>query len=668
MKKIKNKKSYCSLYVANLKLQQRLYFLFFFLFVITLNGQTRKSPKDYGIKSKRALESYEKANQQIRYKNYSRAMEHLEYAIKLEPQFQDALYTLGYVYFMDKNYSKAHETFDKLYQINKNYKLDFFFYYGLTHFHKLQYDKAEEFLTQYLNGKSSPQLADKAKITLSKAKFAKEAIKNPVPFQPQNLGPNINSSGEEYLPSLTADEQILFFTSRREGNIGGFISLLNDFSEDFYYSEKQNGEWQPAINLGPPINSIDNEGAAHFSADGRWVYYTFCNSDPSQGCDIYVAQKIGNQWLNPKNLGSTVNSRYWDSQPCLSNDGKTLYFSSGRPGGQGGTDIWFSVWLEEEKKWSTPQNMGPPINTPGNEYSPFIHADDQTFYFSSDFLPGFGGFDLFVSRLQPDGTWSEPQNLGYPINTSKDEVNIFVNTKGTHAYINSQNEIGLGKNDLYVFELYPEIRPQTATFVKGRVYDTKTLQNVVAEILFIDLMTGDTVRKTDNDPANGNYLITLPSKRNYAAIVKKSNYLFFSQNFDLLNLKPNESFILDIPLQPIEKNASIILKNVFFDFDQSTLKPESYIELNQLVKLLKENPNLKIEIAGHTDNVGNDDYNLKLSQNRADEVKNYLIKQNIEADRITAKGYGKTKPIADNITEENRAKNRRTEFKIIDIK
>lgn len=632
----------------------------------SLYAQTKKNPKDYGIKSKKALQLYQKANDQIRYKSYSKAIDYLNQALKIEPNFQDAIYTLGYVYFMEKNYSNAHQIFDKLYQMNPNYSHEFYYYYGMTHFHKLQFELSEVFLTKYVNGKTSPQLIEKAKVTLSKAKFAKEAIKNPVPFHPKNLGKNINTAGEEYLPSLTADEQILFFTSRREGNIGGFISAFNDFSEDFYYSEKKDGEWQPAINLGKPINTPDNEGAAHFTADGRWVYYTFCSSDPSEGCDIWVAQKVGNYWLNPKNLGPTVNSRYWDSQPCLSNDGKTLYFSSGRPGGQGGADIWYSVWLENEKKWSTPQNMGPPINTPGNEYSPFIHADDQTFYFSSDYLPGFGGFDLFVSRLQSDGTWSEPKNLGYPINTENDELNIFVNVNGNMGYINSQRNDGLGKNDLYFFELYPEIRPQLATYVKGRVYDSKTLQNVVAEILFIDLSNGDTIRKTDNDPANGQYMVTLPSQKNYAAIVKKKNYLFFSQNFNLFNIKPNEHFILDIPLQPIENEASIILKNVFFDFDKSTLKPESYIELNHLVKLLNENPNIKVEISGHTDNFGNFDYNLKLSQARAEEVKTYLIQKGIPEHRIIAKGYGNLKPIADNSTEEGRALNRRTEFKIID--
>jgi outer membrane protein OmpA-like peptidoglycan-associated protein/tetratricopeptide (TPR) repeat protein len=632
-----------------------------------LIAQPKKKPKDYGIKSKKALELYLKADEQIRYKSFERAQELLLQAVNLEPRFQDALYNLGYAYFMNKNYSQAYDALDKLYQINKDYKLEFHFYYGLTHFHKMQYEQAEFFLSKYLQGKVSPQLADKAKITLAKAKFAKEAIKKPVPFQPKNLGPNINTKGEEYLPSLTADEQILFFTSRREGNMGGYISMMNDYSEDFYYAEKKNGEWQAAVNLGKPINTPENEGAAHFTADGRWVYYTFCSSDPSEGCDIYVAQKVGNYWLNPKNLGPNVNSRYWDSQPCLSNDGKTLYFSSGRPGGQGGADIWFSVWLENEHKWSAPQNIGPPINTPGNEYSPFIHADDRTLYFSSDYLPGFGGFDLFVTRLNEDGSWSIPQNLGYPINTSRDEVNIFVNARGTQGYINSQRDDGFGKNDIYVFDLHPEIRPNLATYVKGRVYDAKTLQNVVAEILFIDLQTGDTVRKSDNDPANGLYLVTLPSNKNYAAIVKKKNYLFFSQNFNLFNLKDNDFFVLDIPLQPIEKEASVILQNVFFDFDKSTLKPESFVELQQLVKLLKENPNLKVEISGHTDNVGNDDYNLKLSQARADEVKNYLVKQGIDENRIIAKGYGKNRPIADNNTEEGKAKNRRTEFKIIDI-
>lgn len=644
---------------------------YLFAFILALNLFTGlvaqpKNKKNYGVKSSKAIKLYEKANNELRWRNYGKAIEYLDQALQIEPKFQAALFDKGYALFMNKQSEKAVQPLQELYTLNPKFHKELPYYYGMSLFAAEKYEQSEPLLQEYLKNKPSPQLQAKAETNLKKTNFAKNAIKNPVPFNPQNLGTAINSAGDDYFPCLTADEQTLYFTSRREGNIGGFISMLNDFSEDFFYSEFRNNQWQDATNLSKPINTAENEGAPSFSADGKWVYYTYCNSQATEGgCDIYYAQKIDNYWLNPKNVSPVINTRYWESHPCISQDGKTLYFVSNRPGGKGGADIWFSVKDPVTQKWSEPQNLGEPINTPGNEYSPFLHADDQTLYFSSDYHPGMGGYDLFLSRKNANNQWSEPQNLGYPINTSKDEVNIFVNTTGNKAYINSDRPGGRGKNDIYVFELPQNIQPNLATYVKGKVYDSKTQQHLVAEILFIDLQTADTIRRVHTDPSSGDYLLTLPANKAYAAIVKKPAYLLFSQHFDLSNLKPNEHFLLDIPLQPIEKQVPIVLKNIFFDFNQATLKPESFIELNQLLKFLQDNPQLIIEIGGHTDDVGSDEYNLNLSQKRADAVKDYLVQKGISENRLVAKGYGKSKPIASNATEEGRAQNRRTEFMII---
>ncbi|MCS7073087.1 MAG: OmpA family protein [Bacteroidia bacterium] len=631
------------------------------------------SPKDYGIKSKKAFELFIQGTKSMGYRSYSEAITAFTEAVKLEPNFFHAWYHLGECEYLLNQPNKALPALQKAQETQKYAPAssitprfnDLHFYLGQCQMRIANYEAAATSFKTFLSVASpTNKWVTEARTGLQKAEFAKEAVKSPVAFKPVNLGANINSPGDEYLPSLTADEQMIFYTSRRNGSTGGFNQMMGDYDEDFYYSIQENGQWQPAQNLGKPINTELNEGASFISADGQSVYFTICNRPGGFGnCDIYMSKLQGTRWSSPVNLGPNINTPFYETQPCLSQDGRTLYFISSRGGGFGATDIWYST-LQEDGTWGPAENIGPVINTPGNEYSPFLHADGISLYFSSNYHPGMGEMDLFLSRKTEEG-WSKPINLGYPINSPESENNIVVNSAGTRAYMNSFREGGFGKSDIYMFGLDERIRPKTATYVRGTVFDSLTKSPLEANIRFINLTTKETIRNVQSNSKSGKFLLSLPLNQEYAAYVEKDGYLFYSKHFELRNVPDGAYFELEIPLQPIQVGAVVVLENIFFDYNSYQLLDASKTELDKLVKFMKDNPGIAIELRGHTDNSGNADFNMKLSNQRAESVSNYLKDKGIASSRITSKGFGETSPIATNATEEGRAKNRRIEFKII---
>ncbi|GIV24231.1 MAG: OmpA family protein [Bacteroidia bacterium] len=484
----------------------------------------------------------------------------------------------------------------------------------------------------------------------------------PVPFFPSNLGPNVNTPYSEYFPSLTADSRRLYFTTTRP-KPGRALPSGEQSDEDIYWCE---GEAR-AVTWGPPtalpINTDKHEGASFFSSDGQTVIFGMCHLPEGYGdCDMYVSRLHGTVWSKPVNLGPVINTKYWDTQPCLSADGKRLYFASDRPGGMGGADIWYSDW--KDGQWQPPVNLGPPINTREDEYNPFIAADGKTLYFGSTGHPGYGGRDMFFSVLTSLG-WSEPKNLGYPFNTEKDEKSLFVDTRGEYAYVALERPEGKGREDIYVFRLWPEIKPVgLATYVRGQVIDAKSRAPLGATIKVVDIESRDTVRSLTSNQATGEFILSLPLGRRYACFAESPGYLFYSGHFDLSHT--DTVYNLLIPLQKVEKGASLTLRNVFFDFDKATLRPESEVELREVARLLRENPRWRVEVQGHTDSIGTASYNQTLSQRRAEAVRTYLIEQGIAAERITARGYGFTRPVATNRTGEGRALNRRTEIVFVE--
>jgi outer membrane protein OmpA-like peptidoglycan-associated protein len=494
--------------------------------------------------------------------------------------------------------------------------------------------------------------------------FAIGAIQHPVPFTPMAMSDAINSKYDEYWPSLSADEEVMVFTRLLPVNESN-PDVFHNRQEDLFYSIYKDNAWQEAKPLGRPINSSYNEGAESITSDGQKMYFTVCNKPEGLGkCDIYVSVKIKDGWSEPKNLGKPINSEYSEKQPSISSDSRQLYFTSDRPGGKGNYDIWVST-LDSVGNWGKPVNLGDSINTPESDQSPFIHPDNQTLYFASYGWTGMGGSDVFVSRKKGNNNWSTPVNLGYPINTCADELGLIVNSMGTHAYFSSDRIQGKGK-DIFEFDLYKAAQPLLVSYMKGKVFDADTKMPLEAKFEIIDLKNEQVVNQALANRYTGEFLVCIPTDRDYALNVSKPGYLFYSDNFTLSGTNDrSKPFLKDIALQSIKAGNKVILKNIFFASNSFDLQPQSTTELNKLVQFMNVNSKIKIEISGHTDNIGNDAFNQVLSENRAKTVANYLISKGISKERLTFKGYGKTQSIADNSTEAGRSENRRTEFKIM---
>lgn len=609
--------------------------------------------------NKKAVGFYNQALEKAQGKDYKSAIDLLQKSISTDDKYIDAYLSLAGVYGQIKDYPPSITNYEKAFILDSDYTAEYKLPYSINLAGMGEFDKALEAINNLL-GKNPPKNTSTYKAAEYRKKtyeFAveyarKHAVKSYV-FAPENLGDSINSVESEYFPSLTIDGNELVFTRR-----------LGDFNEDFFHSKKQNNNWTFAKPLTGDINTEQNEGAQNISQDGEWLVFTGCNRPRGFGsCDIYISYLTSQGWSEALNLGGNVNSDQWESQPCLSPDKRDLYFASRQFGGFGGSDIYV-CHLQTNGKWSEPENLGPSINTPGDEQCPFIHADNQTLYFTSNYWPGYGDDDLFYTRKGPNGAWSNPVNLGYPVNTINKEGTLFITADGKTAYYASDRSDSKGGLDIYSFELREDVRPYKTLWVKGQVFDKKTTKGLPSGVELIDLATKQTISKVQTDET-GHYLITLPIGKDYAFNVNRKGYLFYSDNFFLSQNAPDSTYEKDIPLQPIEANASMVLNNIFFDINKYELKPASQVELDKVVQLLKDNPTIKIEISGHTDNVGKPADNLKLSNTRARAVVNYLIERGINSQRLSAAGFGETKPVADNKSEAGRAKNRRTELKIL---
>lgn len=632
------------------------------LVCLTANGQPNRS---YSTKSKRAISSYNEALTAYELGDYGAALNSLSRAKRADNRFIEAYLLEAQVHEQLGNFSKAYELNLAANSIDSSFFALTRLFAGRCALKAGLHEQAIIQLERYLTRPDVPPYRKlQANQMLRSAQFARYAVAHPIKILPQPLPKSVNSIHDAYFPSLSADELTLTFTKLMP--LPGMpISRNRDYmQEDLYITHRASRDttWADAEPIGEPVTSSNaNEGAQSITADGKRMYFTQCQGQ----CDIYYSDKNSQgEWSKPRALPAPVNLvKSSDKQPSISPDGRTLYFTSNRSGGKGGYDIWRTTLLPAGG-WTTPENLGDTINTPGDEQCPFIHFDNRTLYFSSNWHPSIGLQDLFMSRRKGKNEWATPKNLGYPINTPHDDIGLIVSPRAKDAYYASNRRMEMGL-DLYTFELPDSLRPTPVSYVKAKVVDKQTKFPIPAECQLIALTSSDTLMALDAD-ANGELLVCLPVGERYGLFAAHDGYLDHSEHFDFSKAySPSAPLQLHFEMATLKVGSTITLRNVFFGLNSDTLAKESYHELNRLVSTMRRHPGMKIQIEGHTDNSGTPSYNLDLSQRRAGSVKRYIEKAGIAGSRVECIGYGQTRPAADNATEKGRAVNRRTECRII---
>lgn len=601
----------------------------------------------------KAKEFYEKGIKSFVARNSDDATTSLLKAIERDSTYADVYFKLGQMSETARHETNAMKYYGKAIRFKPdepNFR-QAYTYIGTRALRAGDYEKAKPLLEFAL--KNSPPgsiIVKQLTKQLESCTFALDARKKKLSFDASDMGEVINFKSNQYFPVLTADHETLIFTARSE-----------EGDENLYSSNLVNGKWTKPESISNNINTPANEGTCTISADGRTLVFTSCDAKDSFGsCDLYISRKVGSEWSAPENLGGNINTNAWEAQPSLSNDGHLLYFSSKRQGGFGEKDLWMSEL--KNNVWSPAMNLGNAINTPKDDISPFIHANGHTLFFASDGYTGMGGLDLYMTD-QKLNTFSKPENLGYPINTHEDQVALFITSDGKKGYYSSDNKQTIR---LYEFDIPQELsnRFSRVNYVKGIVRDAQSKKSLSAEIELIDLKTGQTIERLQSDAMSGEYTAVLPNGSHFGLYINRKDYFNRSLSFDFSEKTDANGKIVNVLLEPIRTDIDYVLNNIFFDSGKADLKPESFTELNKLLLLLETNSKIKVEISGHTDNVGKDTENLALSQKRAEAVVTYLINKGIKPDKLKGVGYGETRPIAANDAEENRQLNRRIEMKI----
>jgi outer membrane protein OmpA-like peptidoglycan-associated protein/tetratricopeptide (TPR) repeat protein len=606
----------------------------------------------------KALKKYNEALVALEDNRSAEGIALLGNALQIDSNFIDAYLSLAGALGNTKQYKKAVTVYERARLKDSIYFTPYLLPYSINLAGLGQFEEAltaiRNFLTlDGLSGRSI-KAAQYRKKTFEFAVSSSQKNKNAsFVFAPKNLGDSVNSSSSEYYPSVTVTDDALVFT-RRTGNA----------REDFLLSAiNSKDSFNKAAPLDGDINLEPRKGAITVSQDGDWLFFAADIAGAGiGGFDIFKSVYTPTGWSEQENLGDSINTDFWESSPAISPDKRALYFSSTRPGGYGGADLYVS-YLKPNGRWTEAVNMGPTINTAGDEMAPFIHADNQTLYFTSDGLPGYGGSDLFVLKKLPNGQWGIPENMGYPINTIENEGSLAVAADGYTAYYASDREDSRGGLDIYSFTLPTHARPFKTIYVKGVVTDLISKKGLPANLELTDNASGTLINKVQTDEL-GHYFITLPEGKDYTFTVNRKGYLFYSSAYALSGAAPDSTYVKNIALEPIKLASNFVFTQVLFESNSYALLPASLPELNKLVQILEENPSMHIQISGYTDNIGKASDNLILSTNRAKSIVNYLSGKGIATERLSYKGFGSDNPIATNETPEGRALNRRTSFTI----
>ncbi len=630
------------------------------------------------------------------------ALEVYVQALEMNPKNERANFMAGKAYLTTTQKDLALKYLLKSYELNPNIADNILLLIGTAYHLNYEFDDAISYYNQYrtklaMNAEGSALFGEqdnsseekKTERKIYECENGKIYIKKPLDIELFNLGEGVNSSFKDYGPILTKDLTKIYFTSRRKGSTGGNKDNDNEFFEDVYRSDKTGNVWSPAVNLGIIVNSNLHESCIGISSDEKELYL-YIDNDKYKG-DIFYSKKdnLGN-WGVPKSLSKQINTPdFIENSISLTPDGKTLFFSSNKAGGFGGQDIYISK-KDPKGEWGIPVNLGSYLNTEYDDESPFLDADGKTLYFSSKGHRGMGGFDIYKSQYDSSTQiWSKPENLLYPINSTEDDTYFILSDDGIYGYFSSNKNIGFGDADIYRFRMPdknrkdPVFKVDSVTFTLiDRDSLNKNLNKYTFNISITDKETGQTIEAdvqvidTEDDKLldqsiskKGLYTqkLTFNNKTRLVISVKKQGYIFQDISIKIdPESKQNRTITRSITMEKPVVGSKYVLRNLYYDFDKADLRKESGTELNNLLRLLQDSPNMKIEIGSHTDDLGSKDYNYNLSQRRAQSVVNWLIEKGVNASRLIPKGYGEDEPLVSNDDEkEGRELNRRTEIKIL---
>lgn len=630
--------------------------------IMLILSQCAVNGQNYHTRSNRALKYYDQGKRDYELLYYVRAETSLQLAVREDDGFYEAHILLGQLYSDTGEWEKAVTHYRKAVLIDSLFFVPALYGLGRAEMRTGRYAEARGTLEAFLSQpKTTAKLRTDAEKMLASCRFALSFPGNFFGTEPVNVGDSVNTALDEYWPSVTGDGQQLIFT-REVKRAAGYG---RDKQEDFYISRwASDGYWGTARNTGAPLNTAGNEGAQSISSDGRSMYFTACDRNDGYGrCDIYYSFHDGTRWSPGVNAGAPVNSTYWESQPSISPNGRMLFFVSNRPGGQGGMDIWYSV-RSSDGKWGNPVNPGKVINTTGDEFSPFIYFNSRTLYFSSNGRETFGGHDIYLTTLNRDSTWSTPDNLGPAINTPADETGLVIESSGKRAYFSSVRDKSKGK-DIFYTDLPESVQPEPVSYFRGTVIDKASGAPISARYELTDLSSRTSIISSLTD-SKGGFFVCLPQGYSYGLNVTADGYMIFSENFDFVEgYTSAEPYRKTIALNKVRKGEFMRMYNVFYDTDSWELLEASMPELEKLYDFLRINSTVVIEIGGHTDSDGSEEHNQVLSEKRAASVRNYLIKRGVSPDRTFSHGYGETSPMADNLTPAGKRLNRRTEITIL---